>query len=105
MAKEYVRLAVHGERFYTRRGVDVCFADRTAWVWADDGPSQHASIVGLDHLLAHYDSYIDGPDAERLRPLLERLAAGADPAEIRRLAFADYRARHGADPEVLPSDT
>lgn len=100
MTHQYVQLAVHGERFYTRRGIDVCFENQTAWAWVDDGPSCHGGLFTVRHLLDHYDTYIDGPDAERLRPLLERLAAGADPAEIRRLALNDYTTRHGVAPEA-----
>lgn len=50
----FLRLAVSGERFFTRRGVDVAFAERKAWVWADDGLSSHAAIVDVAHLLAGY---------------------------------------------------
>lgn len=105
MPTEFLALVEDGTRFYTRKGADISFEAAKAWIWEDDGPSTHASIIHVAELMdPSRESFLAGPDATWLRPLLERLLAGEDPAQLRSTAIAEYHARHGEPPVVHDYD-
>lgn len=95
---EFLSLVEHGERFYSRKGIDVAFAERVAQVWEDDGPSSHGAQVSARELLTSWPGHVEHPDAAWLLPLLRRWEAGDDPGELREEAVAAYVDRHGVEP-------
>lgn len=98
---EFLALVEFGERFYTRKGVQVSFADRRAAVWVEDGPSTHAAVVSLAELRDQFAQHLDDPSCEWLLPILDALAAGGDADLLRSQAIAGYRERYGAEPEQV----
>lgn len=95
---EFVSLVEHGERFFTRKGVDVAFEVGVAWVWEDDGPSAHGAQIRVRELLAEWPGHMDHPEAAWLVPHLEQLEAGSDPDAVRDVAIAAYTERHRREP-------
>lgn len=105
MSTEFLALVEHGTRFYTRKGVLISFEAAKAWIWEDDGPSTHASIIDVAELMdPSRGAFLAGPDETWLRPLLARLLVGEDPARLRSTAIVEYRARHGEPPAALVYD-
>lgn len=96
---EFLELVEHGERFYSRKGVDISFVERRAAIWGDDGPTTHAAMLTIRELRER-PQFLDHPSAAWVVPLLDRLDAGGSPEALTREAIAEYTARHGEPPRT-----
>jgi hypothetical protein len=95
---EFLALVEFGERFSTRRGVDVSFPAGVAGIWEDDGPSAHGALVPLGELRIAHAAFLADDSASWLVPFLDEWEAGADAEDVRDRAAAAYEARHGRPP-------